>query len=471
MQDVLVIGAGISGLSVAWGLARRGLRVEVWEADAEPGGKIRSRVEEGYLTERAASLLLNYRPEVSRVMRETGLESCKVERDAARNGRRYLVQEGVLAAVPTRPVALLSSTLLSWPGKLRMLLEGLVPSGGADGESVARFIRRRLGREMLEKAIDPFIAGTLASDPEAADARCTLPRLTALEQRYGSITLGVLVNRARRCRSAHVMETFSFADGMSQLVRRLAAEPGVRLRSGHRVLGIEPDGRGWRITGSTADGETGIRARRLVVSTPAAAAARLLAPLDRELTRLLHAIRYAPLAVVHLGLERRAIGHPLDGTGFLVPRREGLGINGNLWLGSLFPGRAPRGRTLLTSYVGGARHPQRVEWDDGRLADAVVGDLRPLLGFSAAPDYLRVDRHARALPLYHGNYSAHLRALTERVGQWPGLHLAANYQGGVSVRDRIVEGLKTARRVAASMAREQAPTSVPVARVCNGSAA
>jgi oxygen-dependent protoporphyrinogen oxidase len=268
------------------------------------------------------------------------------------------------------------------------------------------------------------------------------------------------------------METFSFAGGMSQMVRALAAEPGIHLRSEHRVLGIEPDARGWRITGSAPDGETGIRARRLVVSTPAPAAARLLAPLDGELTRLLDAIRYAPLAVVHLGLERNAIRHPLDGTGFLVPRRECLGINGNLWLSSLFPGRAPRGRTLLTSYVGGARHPQRADWNDGRLADAVLGDLRPLLGLSATPDYLRVDRHARALPLYHGNYSAHLRALAERVRQWPGLYLAANYQGGVSVRDRIAEGLKTAQRVAASLAQEQTPDAIPVSsvsRVCNGS--
>ncbi len=353
-----------------------------------------------------------------------------------------------------------------------MLLEGLVPSGGEEGESVAGFIGRRLGREMLEKAIDPFVAGTLASGPEAAEARCTLPRLTALEQRYGSITMGVLANRVLRRRTAHVMETFSFAGGMSQMVYRLASEPGIRLRNGHRVLGIEPDSRGWRITGATPNGEIEVRARRLVVSTPAPAAARLLASLDGELTRLLDTIRYAPLAVVHLGLERKAIRHPLDGTGFLVPRSERLGINGNLWPDSLFPGRAPGGRVLLTSYVGGARHPQRADWGDERLVDTVLGDLRSLLGLSAAPEYLRVDRHTQALPLYHGNYSALLRALTERVGQWPGLYLAANYRGGVSVRDRIVEGLKTAGQVAESLAREWAHDATPVRSVpgiCNGS--
>lgn len=458
--DVLIIGGGISGLTVAWGLARRGVCTQMWEADARPGGKIRSHREAGYLTERAAALLLNFRPDVDRFIRETGLASYKVGADWAREGRRYLVQDGRLRAVPGGLGGLMVSDLWSTRSKLRMLTEAFVPSRATDdGESVARFITRRLGREMLEKAIDPFVAGTLASDPEAADAHCTLPRLTGLESRYGSITLGVLVNRLLRRRTAHVHETFSFDGGMDRLTTTLAGTPGLTLLTGRKALEIAPTAGGWRILGQTAGGELECRARRLVLSVPAPQAAQLLAPLDREAGELLGDIRYAPLAVVHLGFERGCIRHPLDGIGFLTPGRERLNLNGNLWLGSLFPERAPQGHTLLTSYLGGARHPQRPDWDDERLLDAVLADLDPLLGIRGSPDYLRVERHRQALPLYYGHYGARLRSLDARLATLPGIELAASYQGGVSVRDRIAEGLIAAARVHRSLLEPDRPRS------------
>lgn len=456
--DVLIVGGGISGLSVARGLSRRGVHTELWEADAQPGGKIRSRREEGYLTEQAAALLLNFHPDVERFVREAGLAPFKVGCDRAREGHRYLVQDGRLRPVPGGLGGLMISDLWSTRAKLRMLTEAFVPSRDSmDGESVARFITRRLGREMLETAIDPFVAGTLASDPETADARCTLPRLTALESRYGSITLGVLVNRLMRRRTAHVRETFSFDGGMERLTGTLAGIPGLALHTGHKALEIAPTAGGWRVTGRNTLGEIECRTRRLVLSVPAPQAARLLFPLDRDAGELLSGIRYAPLAVVHLGLERATIRHPLDGTGFLTPRRECLNVNGNLWLGSLFPERAPQSHTLLTSYLGGSRHPHRSDWDDERLLDAVLADLQPLLGIRGSPDFLRVDRHRQALPKYHGHYGARLRALDARLAVLPGIELAANYKGGVSVRDRIAQGLIAATRVHQTLCKTDRP--------------
>ncbi len=197
-----------------------------------------------------------------------------------------------------------------------------------------------------------------------------------------------------------------------------------------------------------------MHACHLVLSIPAPAAARLVSPLDPALAGLLGGIRYSPLAVVHLGLDRERIDHPLNGSGFLVPGREKLSFNGNLWLGSLFPDRAPEGHTLLTSYVGGAGHPERAEWDEQRLVDTLLGELKGLLGLSGSLDYLNIDRHAQALPQYHGSYSARLRAMAQCLAQWPGLHLTANYRGGVSVRDRIVQGALTARHIASALAAD-----------------
>ena len=443
--QVLIIGGGISGLSTAWWLTQSGIDVELWEADGEAGGKIRSTREQGYLTERAAGLLVNFRPQVDQLIRRAGLEGRKRGRNHGLN--RYLVHRGRLAVVPMRLPALALSPLWSRQAKLRLLREILIPRGGGSDESVADFIRRRLGDEILETAIDPFVTGTLASDPDRASARAVLPRLTALEQRYGSITLGMLVNRVLKRRRANLADTFSFQDGMSDLIRALSGTPGLRLRTGTRAEGVERTADGWQATAATPLGPRRVRAHQLVICTPADSAATLLRPLDRELASGLAEIEYAPLSVLHLGLARHRIRHPLDGSGFLVPRREGLAFNGNLWMSHLFPDRAPAGQVLLSSYIGGARNPRQAGRPLQQLLDDTLGGLERLLGLRGDPDYVRLDRHPRALPLYHGDYPAHTAAIGERLTRHPGLYLSANYLGGVSVRERLFQGLQTARRI------------------------
>ncbi len=457
----LIVGGGISGLATAWWLARRGVAVELWEAERRPGGKIRSIREQGYLTERAAGLLVNFRPQVDQLIQEAGLAPLRRHRGESLN--RYLVHGGRLARVPMRLPAMALSPLWSRSAKLRLLREILVPRGGSDAESVSAFIERRLGRELLETAIDPFVAGTLASDPDLASARAVLPRLTALERSYGSLTLGMLVNRLLKRRRANRADTCSFDGGMERLTTVLAATPGIRLRTGVRAEGVEPVAGGWRVWGRDADGAPHrCDAAQLVLSAPADAAGALVAPLDPELAALLRGIDYAPLAVLHLGLERERIPHPLDGSGFLVPRRERLGFNGNLWMSSLFDDRAPAGRVLLTSYLGGARDPARAEQPLQRLVADTLGELGRLLGGTGEPDYLRLERHPRALPLYHGDYPARTAAIRERLARHRGLHLAANYLDGVSVRERIYQGMRVADRIGQALAA-RAPESRPAA--------
>ncbi|MBG7600958.1 MAG: protoporphyrinogen oxidase, partial [Gammaproteobacteria bacterium] len=199
--DVLIIGGGISGLSTAWWLAQQGIEVEVWEADERPGGKIRTHCEDGYMTEQAAGLLVNFRPEIDSLIKESGLENSLRQRDDQLN--RYIVHQGKLTQVPMLLPALLSSPLWSLPAKLRLMTEIFISRGSDEGETVSEFVRRRLGQEVLDTAMDPFISGTLASDPDLAEAQSVLPRLTALESRYGSLTAGMLVNRVLKRRRAN----------------------------------------------------------------------------------------------------------------------------------------------------------------------------------------------------------------------------------------------------------------------------
>ncbi|TAN84009.1 MAG: hypothetical protein EPN14_02545, partial [Gallionella sp.] len=158
-------------------------------------------------------------------------------------------------------------------------------------------------------------------------------------------------------------------------------------------------------------------------------------------------IDYAAVAVVHTGLARDAVGHPLDGTGFLAPKKESAALTGNLWMSTLFPDRAPPGKVLLTSYLGGARAPHVADWNDKRLVGEALGTLRPLIDLKADPEMVRIDRHREALPLYHGAYQARMQAIAVRLQHISGLHLEANYKGGVSVRDRLACGHAVANRI------------------------
>lgn len=448
--DVLVIGGGISGLANAWWLAREGFSVEMWESADRTGGKIMSTRRDGYLTERAAAMVLNFRPEVTEMMRETGLESAKAFRLAEAETHRYLLHHGELKALSMRLGGLLASPLWSPLGKLRLMLEPFILTSGERDESVSSFVQRRFGREMLEKAMEPFVAGTLAADPEQTSAAAALPRLKALEKNYGSVAAGILVNRILRRRTATATEAFSFYGGIGSLVDTLAQSPNIRVCSGHRADELTRNKHGWRAVAKTARGERSLQARQVVVAAPAGVAASLVNPLDADLAELLRGISYAPVAVVHTGMQRSQIRHPLDGTGFLAPRREGSALTGNLWMSAMFPGRAPAGKALLTSYLGGSRSPKVVGWSDERLVDETLRVLTPLLGIKGAPDMVHVDRHSQALPVYHGAYQARMQSIDSRLKLLPGLHLEANYVGGVSVRDRLARGRLLAKKVAAT---------------------
>ncbi len=447
--DVLVIGGGISGLATAWRLARRGISVEVWDREKRPGGKISSARQDGYVTERAASMVMNFRPEITHFLGESGVDIHKVRCTPTK--KRYLVNAGRLGAIPNTIGAALMRAPFSRRGRARLMLEPFIPKGGHESETVSAFVRRRFGNELLEGAMDSFVAGTLASDPDHACARAVLPRLTALENRYGSIALGVIAKKLLRRRSAMPNEAFSFAGGMGTLVESLAAIPGVGFRPGRTVTKLIREQNGWRVEASSSDGDIAFSARTVVLCTPAKVAARLVGSVDADLQGMLAGIDYAPLSVVHLGFSKSDIRHPLDGAGFLAPRREGLAINGCLWPSSLFSGRAPAGRVLLSCYLGGARNPAAASWDDRRSIDAVLSSIVPLLDIRGTSETVRIDRHREALPLYHGRYLAHMRDIDRRLADHPGLHLEANYKGGVSVRDRILCAYKAADRIEADL--------------------
>ncbi len=449
--DVLVIGAGISGLATAWWLAQSGLSVQVWEKSSRAGGKIKTDCSDGFITEQAASMIMNFKPEVDQFLEQSHLQSLMEKRQSGPGSKRYLIHKGQLHPLPMTVSGVFFSSLWTVSGKFRLLMEPFISKVDNDNESVSDFINRRFGKEFLEKAMEPFIAGTLASDPDLACALDVIPRLTALEKRFGSITAGIFAHKILARRSARHPEVFSFKGGMQTLVQHLANEPSLGFRENTQVLKLIQHGdHNWEVMAQAATGDVNCKARHVVISSPAETAAQLLKPLNQRLSQLLTTIQYTSLSVVHIGLQRSTLKHSLDSMGFMVPRQEqrqaNIAINGNLWLSSIFSNRCPDNHVLLSSYLGGTRNPSAINLTDQQSVDRVLQDISPLLGLatSATPVIGRVDKHSRALPLYHGDYHRKLKAIEEQLRNLPGIHLQANYKGGVAVRDRICEAKKVA---------------------------
>ncbi len=446
---VAVIGGGISGLSAAFWLLQNNIDAFVLEQTDRPGGVIKSENIEGYLVDRAANCLLNYLPEVNILCDTVGLREEQIYRSpTARN--RYLLKEGYPLPMPRGPIELINTNLLSLKGKVRLFSEPLIPRARMEKEeTVSQFITRRLGREILEQVMEPFIGGTYAGDPGQLCLKSTFPMLSALEERYGSLIMGALIRRLKGSRASNPMHLFSFRQGMEALPKAIRHYLGDRFIPYARVNGVERTGDiSWQIMADQGGHSTVYHTDAVVIATPAIETARLIYPIDPDTYEILKRIEYSPLAVVYTGFKREDIRHPLDGIGCMVPSKEGGSILGTLWNSALFSGRAPEERVALTNYVGGKRHPEMVEKSDKELLDLTLPDLKNMLDIKRDPGFVSITRYNRAIPQYSIGHQNVLKRIENMPDRIPGLYITGNYLRGISVRDCISYGAKLATRIA-----------------------
>jgi protoporphyrinogen/coproporphyrinogen III oxidase len=427
--DALVVGGGISGLTTAFHLARRGLRVAVLEASHRVGGAIETYADGGWRFEMGPSTVLEKDESFGRLLRDCGLEEEKITALPAAK-RRFLYKDGRLVPLPGGPVGFLKTPLFPWTAKLRLLREPWIgrPTGDVE-ESIAELVRRRLGQAFLDYAVGPFVSGVYAGDPERLSVRWAVPKIHDLEREHGSLIRGAL---ARRKGPAPSGAMISFREGLEALPRKLAREIG-DVRTGVACERVVRSDGGFRAETSAGP----VEAERVVLAVPADIVARLLDEATAGASRLFAEIPYAAVAVVPFGWRREDVGHPLDGFGFLAPRREGLRVLGCLFPSQIFPGRAPEGHVALAAIAGGRTDPEIVGWDDERIVSTIVGELRGPLGLRGEPAFQLVRRWSRAIPQYelgHGRFVDRAREIERTL---PGLRIGGNFLAGVSVPDCI----------------------------------
>jgi oxygen-dependent protoporphyrinogen oxidase len=470
-RRIVIIGGGISGLAAAHRLLelnaqasaagdRERVEILLLEASARLGGTVRTERREGFLLEGGPDSFISEKPAAVELATRLGIASRLTGTNDA-NRRSFVVSrgrlkptpEGFQLLAPSRFAPIAASANFSWSGKARMALDLVIPrrakSREGEDESLAQFVRRRFGREALERMAQPMVGGIYTADPEHLSLRATMPRFLDMEREHRSLILAMW-KAARRQRAQGRDENgtsgaryglfLSFDEGMQTLTDTLASrlpQSAVRLNTRVSTITRAPDASRWIL--QLQDGER-IKADGVCIALPAYAAAELLRGVDGQLSAELETIPYASTATVNLAYRREQIPHPLDGFGFVVPFIERRATLACTFSSVKFTGRAPAGHALLRAFVGGALQPEMYALDEERMVDAVRRDLRDLLGVESAPLFARVEKWPRSMAQYHLGHLSKVERIRARLAQLPALSLAGNAYDGAGVPDCVRNG-------------------------------
>lgn len=448
---IAVAGAGVSGLALCHALQERlksagkSADIMLFEAEGRVGGKIRTNREKGYVMEWGPNGFLNNKPDTLELCRKLGIEDKLLpSNDAAR--RRYIYSGGKLHEL--NPAEFVFGSLLSWRGKIRLLGEVMAPRRtGTTDESLADFVRRRLGREALDKLIGPMAQGVYGGDPETMSLQSCFPTIYDLERQYGGLFKGMLgkMKDKKRQKGATsgpagpggVLTSFEGGlDVMTEALRR-AFTGELMLGSPVRRVEASSDGKGFII--HAGKGSPPVTADVFVSASPSYAAAEYIRPLDPEASETLNEIGYAPMAVIGLGYDRPEVAHPLNGFGFLVALGEGKRLIGCLWDSSIFTGRAPEGKCSLRGMAGGGRDIETPFLPDEELTGVVKSELKSMMDVGGEPEVVKIFRHEKAIPMYTIGHGERLLRLDKAEGRHKGLFFAGNAFRGVGLNDCVRE--------------------------------
>ncbi|HHW86454.1 MAG TPA: protoporphyrinogen oxidase [Chloroflexi bacterium] len=465
-HPVAIIGGGIAGLSAAWYLQKAGIDYVLLEQDARWGGKIRTETVTGYgdapfIVEGGPDSFITQKPWGAALARELGLGEALIGTNeqlkqtyVLNKGKATPLPDGVLMIVPTKFKPFIFSPLISPWGKLRMGMDLFIPRRKDErDETLAEFVRRRLGSEALDKIAEPLMSGIYNAEAEKQSVLATFPRFRELEQQYGSLTKGMLASQRARQQSAATMprngRPLSFfvtpIAGVAAMVDALSTQLTGDLRLGVGVVALEPASGGYHL--HLTDGAD-LNASQVILATPAFVTGALLRPLAPDAADLLDGIRYVSTGTISLAFRSADAPNPLNGYGLVIPMSERRPINAITLNSVKFAQRAPDGHLLLRAFFGGSRSPQSMELDDSALYTTVRRELDALLGIAGEPLFHRIYRWRRSNPQYDVGHLERVAAIERSLP--PGVHVAGSAYRGVGIPDCVKSALEAVGRVTAA---------------------
>lgn len=441
-KKIVIIGAGISGLTAAYLLYKEGADVTVLEQKDTVGGSIETVKENGFLFDRGPNSGLETTPLIKQIVDELKLNDQFIYANKEGN-KRYILRNGVLHALPMSPLAFLKSKLFSNKAKLRLMREPFVGKS-KDGyyQSIAEFVTRRLGEEFLDFAINPFVAGVYAGRPEELSVKSAFPKLYALEEEYGGIITGTIRSIRKRKKSKEVSKQsakmFSFKDGMKVLPESITKKLSGRVKTRVEVLSVRQTSEGkFGVTYKDSDLNLTLLADVVLSTVPAFKAADLFGHFDDELKKHLNEIYYPPVLVLYLVYDKSEIGQPLDGFGFLIPEKEEKSFLGAIWSSVIFPNRTDENNAAFTLFIGGSRDAGFVDDVEQIVIDRARKEFEEIMKIKSQPIQISKRYWAKAIPQYNIGYVEHENFFDHFEKDNKGIILGGNYRGGISVGDCI----------------------------------
>ena len=459
MKKVAIVGSGVSACACAAALKEKGINFTLFEKETVPGGKICTEYLDDFVIEAGPDSFLPEKYWTLDLIRKIGLSGELLPTNEQfkgtyiySGGRLHPLPEGVMLMVPTMIMPLLTSTLISLPGKIRMALELFVPRISEEtDESLAQFVTRRLGRECLEKIAEPLVAGIHTSDPDNMSVKAIFPRFLDMEKKHGSLIRGMVqaMKSAPTPGEGKRMTYFmSLRGGMQTLIEGTLAFVGrEKIRTGAAVQEIIPAGSGYCVV---------LEKERLffdsvVLSTPSYVSMDLIRPMDQELGALLSAIEWSSTATISLAFKQEDIHVRLPGFGFIVPRIEKRRINATTWTSVKWSHRAPSGFLLLRTFVGGGHHQELVSYGDEDLIRVVREELADIAGITGQPLFSKIYRWVKSMPKYTVGHLDRVAAIEAARRRHPGLCLIGCSYRGIGIGDCVKSGFDAAAEIAANM--------------------
>ncbi|GHT62790.1 protoporphyrinogen oxidase [Bacteroidia bacterium] len=444
MYNNIIIGAGLTGLTTAFQLAKRGKKVQILEKNDRIGGQIQTLQKAGFVFETGPNTGSVSHPEVTELFNELS-PACELE-TADENAKHRLVWKGDrFRELPDGLISGIATPIITWKDKFGILGEPFRPKGSNPDESVAELALRRLGKSYVDYCVDPFISGIYAGDPARLVTRYALPKLYSLEQNYGSFIKGAIAKakepKTDRDRLA-TKKVFSAKGGLSSLTNALADAIGrENISLSVSSVKIQPVENHWQVTFSTPDGEKILQAEKVITTIGAYALPEILPFIDRAEMDKITNLRYARIVQVAVGVkDTRSLR--FNAFGGLIPSREKKDLLGILFPAACFGGRAPEKGMTFSFFLGGVKAGQLTELPDREIENIVVREFHEMLKFPAdiEPDMIHIARHTHAIPQYEKSTGERLETIERLQNRYPGLILAGNIRNGISMADRILQG-------------------------------